>query len=593
MYTSAVLNKIFILAALIICSTGLTCNAQRSNVVLDDRAIEISESEKEKKVVSGLKASVRSGQVFLTWNESTVPKGVTFNVYMDPSPITASTFSKATLVGHHIESGSACDWWQDPASFDPDAEPDRSHGFMIEGKELDPQSGLFVHTASDKEPVYFAVLPSSVDASDILPGVNSLKEAVRTEPMLPQAIRLKEGPVKGSAVGKSLTLVLHGRGGGWDKDNRANFLVFGDARQGWREGLARKFVAESDPDGIVIYPLDRIWIGRPLLYSWDKRDHVPAINTWWYGCNNGIYDAEKVNNGEVVNCTEEHLLYLVRWAQDYFGTDPDHTFIRGKSMGGSGAISTAFHHPEVFATVYSYVPIVSYTKRAGKDGISNLKRLDGLCGRTCDETIMSSDGIPVMERMNSERIVLESREELPFLVLCNGRTDGSIPWVNNPSFYRALNKAKRGFACYWNNGKHNMSIDVPEDMNDFYSLQPGMPHGTSFPAFSNFSGNYNPGNGEKDNGDITGWMNRGLYWTDIKENENSWSIRINAKGGFLPAKLEVDVTPRRLTRFQIAPGETLIVNGKKTKADENGLLTMRKVRLKSGETVSLEIKRIH
>jgi hypothetical protein len=138
-----------------------------------------------------------------------------------------------------------------------------------------------------------------------------------------------------------------------------------------------------------------------------------------------------------------------------------------------------------------------------------------------------------------------------------------------------------------------MSLDVPEDMNDFYSLQPGMPHGTSFPAFSNFSDNYNPGDGEKDNGDITGWMNRGLYWTDIKENENSWSIRINAKGGFLPAKLEVDVTPRRLTRFQIAPGETLIVNGKKTKADENGLLTMRKVRLKSGETVSLELKRIH
>ena len=87
-------------------------------------------------------------------------------------------------------------------------------------------------------------------------------------------------------------------------------------------------------------------------------------------------------------------------------------------------------------------------------------------------------------------------------------------------------------------------------------------------------------------------MNRGLYWTDIEETENSWSIRIIAKGDFLPAKLEVEVTPRRLTRFQIAPGETLIVNGKKTKADENGLLTIRKVRLNSGETVSLEMKRI-
>ncbi len=547
--------------------------------------IEKLESEKENKVVSGLKATVSSGQVFLTWNEAPVPEGVTFNVYMDSRPITASTFSKATLVGHHIEAGSACDWWQDPASFDPDAETDRSHGFLIDGKELGPQNGLFVHTASDKEPVYFAVLPSSADPSAIKSGVNSLEEPVLADPMLPQPIRLKEGPEKGSAPGKSLTLELHGRGGGWDKNNRANFLVFGDALQGWREGLARKFVVESSPEGIVIKPLDR-------LFSWDKRDHVPAINTWWYGCNNGIYDPEKVNDGVVVNYTEEHLLYLVRWAQEYFGTDPDHTYIRGKSMGGSGAISTAFHHPEVFATVYSYVPIVSYTKRAGKDGISNLKRLDGLCGRTCDETIMSSEGIPVMERMNSERIVLESREELPFLVLCNGRTDGSIPWVNNPSFYRALNKAKRGFACYWNNGKHNMSLDVPEDMNDFYSLQPGMPHGTSYPAFSNFSDNYNPGNGEKDKGDITGWMNRGLYWTDIAETQNSWSIRIFANGSFLPSELEVDVTPRRLTRFQIAPDETLLVNGTRMKADKNGLLTIRKVRLEPEEIVSLQIKRM-
>jgi hypothetical protein len=205
--------------------------------------------------------------------------------------------------------------------------------------------------------------------------------------------------------------------------------------------------------------------------------------------------------------------------------------------------------------------------------------------------VMSSDGIPVMERMNGERIVLESTEELPFLVLCNGRTDGSIPWVNNPSFYRALNAARRGFACYWDNGAHAMSSSVPEDLNDFYSLQPEMHFGVSYPAFSNFSDNYNPGNGEKDNGDIVGWMNRGLYWSDIKETENSWSIRIFAEGEFLPGKIEVDVTPRRLTRFQIAPVETLLVNGRMMQADKNGLLTIPKVQLEPGNSVLLEISR--
>jgi hypothetical protein len=328
-----------------------------------------------------------------------------------------------------------------------------------------------------------------------------------------------------------------------------------------------------------------------LLFSSDKRDHVPAINTWWYGCNQWIYDAAKVNEGVVVNYTEEHLLYLVRWAQQYFGTDPNRTYIRGKSMGGSGAISTAFHHPDVFATVYSDVPVVAYTSRAGRDGKSNLHRLDGLCGRICDETVMSSVGIPVMERMNSERIVLESPKELPFLVLCNGRTDGSIPWINNPSFYHALNKARRGFACYWNNGAHAMGFSVPEDIRSFYSLQPEMPLGTSFPAFSNFSDNCNPGNGEKNDGDKIGWMNRGIYWTDIEETEDSWSIRLQTKGYFLPGKLLVDVTPRRLVLFYIAPNEVVLVNDLPIKADQDGLLTIPKVQLEQGTTFLLELRR--
>jgi hypothetical protein len=543
--------------------------------------------------VTDLVAAVRSGQVFLTWNEAPVADGVTFNVFMHSRPIDAGTLSQAQRVGHHIEAGSACDWWKDPASFDADAQPDRTHGFIIDGIELDPRSGLFVHTVSkaDTQTMYFAVLPASADASGIVPGKNSLLAPARAESTLLQPIQLKDAPAHVSAIGKSLTLVLHGRGDGKDTDNKANFVVFGDNAQGWREGLARKFVVESNADGIVIYPLDRTWTGRPLLFSWDKRDHVPAINTWWYGCNQFIYDAESVPEGVVVNYTEEHLLYLVRWAHDYYGTDPAKTYIRGKSMGGSGAISTAFHHPDVFATVYSDVPVVAYTRRAGQDGKSNLKRLDGLCGRPCDETVMSSDGIPVMERMNSERIALESPKELPFLVLCNGRTDASIPWVNNPSFYQALNQSKRGFACYWNNGEHDMGASVPQDISDFYSQQPDMPFGVSYPAFSNYSDNRDPGDGEIDDGDTTGWMNRGLYWSDIEETEHSWSIQLHVKGDFLQPNLTVDVTPRRLTRFHITPNETLLVNDLPCQADEDGLLTIKGVQLEPGKIVSLKVQR--
>jgi hypothetical protein len=541
-------------------------------------------------VVDNLRAGVRSGQIFLTWDELPVEDGATFEVFIHTDPIRSDNLSQARRVGHHIEPGSACDWWKDPSSFDADADPDRTHGFVIEGRELDPQSGLFVHTVSEpNRPAYFAVLPAGASPSDVLPGRNSLKDPVVAEPAMPQPIRLQAAPDRQSGAGKSLTLVLHGRGDGRDADGRANFVVFGDGSQGWRPGLARKFVVESDDEGIVIHPLDRTWIGRPLLYSRDKRDHVPAINTWWYGCNDKIYDPSSATSGVVVNYTEEHLLYLVRWAQDYFGTDPARTYIRGKSMGGSGAITVGFNHPDVFAAVYSDVPIVAYTSRAGSDGKSNLWRLDGICGRPCDETIMSSDGIPLVERMNSERVAREYSGDLPFLLISNGRNDGSIPWINNPSFYRALNESRRGFVAYWNDGKHDMGDFLPEDIGDFYSLQPGIRLEASYPAFSNFSANSDPGNGEVKNGDTIGWMNRGLYWSDLRETGNSWSIRISVMGDFLPDKGTVDVTPRRLSKLKIQPGQVLLANGHPVQADERGLVTVTGVPWEKDKPIHLTV----
>lgn len=159
-------------------------------------------------VVTNLYATVRSGQVFLKWNEASVPEGVTFNVYKASRPLNAKTLSKATLIGHHIEAGSACDWWQNPASFDSGAEQDRSFGFLIDDKELDPQSGLFVHTVNNNEPMYFAVLASSEDASSIVSGVNSLKSAVVAKPELPQAIQLQDG-LQGNEPGAADTIMYY------------------------------------------------------------------------------------------------------------------------------------------------------------------------------------------------------------------------------------------------------------------------------------------------------------------------------------------------------------------------------------------------
>ncbi|MDQ8194726.1 alpha/beta hydrolase-fold protein [Coraliomargarita sp. SDUM461004] len=536
---------------------------------------------------------MRSGQVILTWDEDSTVEGITYQVFASPHPITPEKLENAYKVGQHIEAGSACDWWQNPASFQADAPSDRSHGFIIDGIELDPASGLFVHTVTPKDPdeMYFAVLPSNASATHIQMGANSLATPIKTHVAPPQPIQLKAAPASGSASGKSLTLVLHGLGGGRDPHNTSNFLLFGDARQGWRQGLARKFTVTSNSEGIIIEPRDWMWIGRPLLHSKDPRDHALAINTWWYGCNDRIYDAKEALNGVVVNYTEEHLLYLVRWAQKEYGTDPNKTHIKGLSMGGSGAISMGFHHPETFATIFSSVPIVAYTKRAGIDGKSNLPLLNALCGRTCDETVMTNEGISIIERMNSERIAREHIGDLPFLVFSNGRNDRPIPWINNPPFYHALNEAKRGFVSYWNNGGHDMWKSVPDDVTNYYTSQP-IQLNKSYPAFSNNSTNRKPGNGSRKDGDATGWINRGLYWSDVIETADRWQISLHARGDFLPSKLTLDLTPRNLQKFKIMPNEILLVNGQQQQASSTGTLTVNGVTIHKGAPTHLHIQRL-
>jgi hypothetical protein len=186
-------------------------------------------------------------------------------------------------------------------------------------------------------------------------------------------------------------------------------------------------------------------------------------------------------------------------------------------------------------------------------------------------------------------VAREYSGDLPFLLISNGRNDGSIPWINNPSFYHALNESRRGFVAYWNDGKHDTGDFLPEDIGDFYSLQPGIRLGASYPAFSNFSANSDPGNGEAKDGDIIGWMNRGLYWSDLRETGDSWSIRISVMGDFLPDKGTVDVTPRRLSKLKIQPGQVLLANGRPVQADERGLVTVAGVPWEKDKPIHLTV----
>lgn len=559
----------------------------------------------ERSPVADLAAAYRHGQIFLTWREAATPVGTTFNVYRAEHPLArAADLGEARRIGHHLERGSARDWWQDPASFSAQAESRRTDGFCVADATppLPPESGLFVHTveAAESQPGYFAVTttaPDGVEDVTLHPGRNTLTTPVGGPPALPRPIWLgaDSPPAPGAAAGKALVLSLHGRGEGVTAGQGAqpvNYLVFGDARMGWREGQAFKFNVRLMPEAVIVTPCDRAWTGgRAVLESKDARDHCPAINTFWYGYHARLYESTLSTPAVVPPYTEEYLLWLVRWAQTYLGTARARTYIRGGSMGGSGAVSMALHHPEVFAAVCAHVPVVSYTR----PGYGSAVRLECFCG-PLDRPVMTPDGVPLLDYMNGPRAVARCAGDLPYLFLMHGRQDESIPWENNPPFIRALEAARQGFAAYWNDGKHDMLGTAPKDVHEWEGRLWRIRLDASYLAFSRCSDSRDPGQGDPADGDREGWFHRGLDWRDLTDTPEAYAVTITADYPGLVFPLTTDVTPRRVQRFTLRAGEEVLatVGGqppRALRADAAGRITVPSIRIETPAGVRLRLAR--
>ncbi len=569
-------------------------------------------------VVTDLKAAARNGQVFLTWKEAETPVGATFIVYKSSSPI--ADVSAAVKIAHHIERHSARDWWEDPASFKTDAKPAAPVGFLIETgrSRLDPAGGLFVDTVAEGEEgrAFYAVTVTAPDGKEdrrVVRGENTLSNPVPLKHQKPVPIWQHEGkpplpgagPVPGAAPGgarngaraarigagkgKPLFLSLHAKGG---VVANMEYLVFGDQTLGWRRGLPFKFGVRVTDTEVVVQPTDRVWINRPMLEAGDAG--TPAVWTFWYGYNSHIYDRNRMGDGVPTNYTERRNLWILEWVRNHYQTDPDHGYVSGSSMGGCGSVSFGLRHPEIFAALHAHVPIVSYTYL----GLSSAKRLEPSCwtGRITD-AVKTDEGIPFLDRMNGTRLVREAESDLPFVFLINGRKDTSIPWENNPPFYKALNDTKRGFCAFWDDGIHSTSgKDAPDDVKAWTQRFRRFRLDESYLAFSNTSSNKNPGDGRPEDGDIVGWMNRGMDWKDIEDKPDLYAVTVLAAYPGLEYPVATDVTPRRLQRFKPKPGETLNVQigaakPVALKSDRRGVLTIPRVTIPSEKGVRLTVSR--
>ena len=112
----------------------------------------------------------------------------------------------------------------------------------------------------------------------------------------------------------------------------------------------------------------------------------------------------------------------------------------------------------------------------------------------------------------------------------------------------------------------------------------------------NNSDNKNYGNGLPEDGDLIGWINRGLDWNVVADTPDRYEITITAKHPDIVYPVTLDMTIRRRQQFKPAPGEqlTISVNGEsrpKITMPEDGLLTVSRIVIPSAEPLTVVIRK--
>ena len=577
--------------------------------------------------ISDLTARYRNGQVFLQWQESGLSPEARLTVWGSSEPITKQNFHQAEKLADLLNVNSAKDWWRDVSSFlGQRSKAQKSEeifagktaqnkektlppqGFVIEdcGKPIPADGGLHVHTPMNSKETgkrYYAV---SCRDQGRLVGFAALKTPVEVSIAPVQAIQIAgKKIVRGSGKGRPLVVFLHGRGGGVGVDSKGRavgtHLFFTDRTLGWREGLPFKFTVHirSKPDRVQIDLYDRVWIGRSMIseeYS-DSRDAVKAVSTFWMGYNPRIAESILGPDFQCDNYTERLVLRLIHWVKDHFQTDPAAVYITGGSMGGTGAVQLATHFPKEFAAVKAIVPIYSYSWAPSQvGGLTSSWRIQCSVGKfTKDHPARMMDGTDLLQYLDGARNIAHSETDMPAIFACSGRRDKSMPWANNPPFFKAANQARQFLSVYWNDGEHGMAGNLPDDVKREINLVSLFRFrlDASYPVFSNCSDNRNYGNGDIRNGDLIGWMNRGIRWKTLADEPADYRIRLSISHPEIKYPVTADVTIRRRQKFLPKPGETVQVKignqASEVKIDENGLLTLPKVHFPDDKVLEIKL----
>lgn len=344
-----------------------------------------------------VEADYRSGQTFITWIESTGPRGELYRVYRSTAPINADNLSRAALL---VETG------RDSASFYADRQnipnttdwkPRYVDRYMIcDGEDPLPEgTGLLVWTLASQDfqgaaggTGYYAVTvtpPGGKETFDPRYTAGPVAESV-ADP-LPVEITARSG-LSESSGGHIYIQYMDLRN--WNPTFHApnptnKYYGLDPSDPDLANALAYAYayaVFTPTPDlcgGALPEKLPVIlrlhgWKGNTSGVDYGYPDRycaygiypVDVTDTWYFGFarDHDYRKSGPVAPGDrVVNYTEQRVLRMV---YDLMRNPPGPSvdlrriYVAGQSMGGTGALALAERYPNVFAAAYSSQPVVDF-----------------------------------------------------------------------------------------------------------------------------------------------------------------------------------------------------------------------------------------
>ncbi len=576
----------------------------------DDPAPEIGGPE-------NLVAFHRSGQTFLTWQESDAQHE--YHVYRYTQPVTVDNLAQAERL---------TDRW---GPLPNDTSVNRFGGsnvpshYVIEdlGDPLSDETGLFVHTAQEDDSSSFYAITSVIEGVENVSTLHALDVAVEETVQEPEDV---------------LTVSVNG-GSGRIYTQFMDYANWNATFNGYIYNYSVALPAGYDQN--QSYPLminphasyQEYGFLQETLYGWQvitllPSDPGPVAGThhsWWYGYakdHNYLTEGSIPQSGAIENFTEQRVMRSIKYLTEDsdINVDAQRIHAQGLTMGGSGALAWSMRYPNVISGVWVSEPMTNYSSSPQLQ--SDFQRLWGTQESNLpilnrgpyseDIQVYGIDGmqpVGVWDWMNHQQQLVERRgDNFGYIMTSHAKNAVTfIDWqTQGKPLVQSLTESNVGFTSFHRSDETQANTSFDSVITPLFGFGNGndfpwkYPLALAFPAIQNASGSdaLIPADGGDQvyNLDIEWATPQTPFDATIVDTPDLFEVTLRSTGSTQTA----DITPRRTQAFSASPGQecswtttdqnldTSIDSGVVT-ADDDSLITITDVSIVTGVGTRLAI----